>query len=236
MERGRVRAPGARGKTVTAPFDRAEAEQGVTWLRDVWVPLSVPSRHAIADQLAAALAEIDRYTVLRDAAVDMVPDWNDTSGSTSRVYAMNEHCARIADAALALADQGDAAARDERASLRAEIARLHVENADLLADRLPAHFAARRSLADHESRAARLRAQFETDDPDLISDLISETMQGVLRESDAMQGERDELRSDVARMRPVVEAAERWRGLDVEPREGLDAIVAAVDEYHRSQK
>lgn len=56
-----------------------------------------------------------------------------------------------------------------------------------------------RLTADREARAAKLRAAFETDDPDQIV----ATMEMVIADRDKLQGERD-------RMRVAVDAAEAW--------------------------
>jgi len=68
------------------------------------------------------------------------------------------------------------------------------------------------ALATHEARAAKLRAEFETDDPDTII----ATMRMVIAECDRMQDERDAARADM-------EATEqRWAGT-------LDATFAVGD-------
>lgn len=65
-------------------------------------------------------------------------------------------------------------------------------------------------IRDHRAATAKLRAQFDTDDPDEIA----ETVQGVLKERDKMQDERDAARAEVERMRPVVNACVRVVELD----------------------
>jgi hypothetical protein len=58
-------------------------------------------RDALLQQTVEQSAELRRMRLVVEAAERMLPDWDDTSGSMSRIDAMNDHCEAIAKAVRA---------------------------------------------------------------------------------------------------------------------------------------
>lgn len=74
--------------------------------------LSPRERLAQADEIKRLRAEVAAMRPVVEAARAMLPDWDDQSGSFSRVDAMNEHCETIA-AAVDVLDTGATKRRPE---------------------------------------------------------------------------------------------------------------------------
>jgi len=162
---------------------------------------------SVADQLEAAAAEIDRlqHGPTRDALADWKSAAERPGGRFSAwcaLYAqVKEARAEVERCSASLVELVAQRARltSERDEAQARIADLEQQRAgagDALVVVTADRDAARAMVATHEARAAKLRAEFETDDPDEIS----ATTKMVIDQRDALQIERDAARRELAEL------------------------------------